>query len=35
LSPAGRAILETARARYPVPPAIRSRVRGLRLARSS
>src|SRR5262245_39469114 len=35
LSPAGRAILETARARYPVPASIRSRIRRLRLARSS
>src|SRR5262245_12628260 len=35
LSPGGRSILETARARYPVPRAIQSRVRRLGLARSS
>lgn len=35
LTAAGRAVLETARARYPVPRAIGLRVRRLRPARSS
>jgi DNA-binding PadR family transcriptional regulator len=35
ITPAGRAVLETASARYPVPRAIASRVRRLRLVRSS